>query len=417
MNEATNGTSRTNRRQYGIAFALTGLGGSNAFGAGFLQAALDCKVEPRIVTCTSGMIYWTWRYLEAKRAPPATRAGRLRREIEETIARAEPFPKPVDVLNNLWLTTAGVPGVFRWARGEYFTRFLTTPVFSLGAQFSDTLLDLFFPAQLLVPTRPQAAFDEMAKAFRESDTAVCFNSLVAETATEYLHVNGAARAMLDEEHRRMKRGKVDKEAPDVKDNIRWRSLPRTVEAEIDAPAIEDALWLTLYGAHSNVDRNGFANRLDGAYLRSIILSELTMVETVLMPRPIATQRAAFPSNYFENQDFQTELWWNASYAPQVAAIEFVNRLVKENKLPSQDEYRRVNLVPVEIDVDRGFFAYFREDLETFDRGYNEARSTFARLGLPSAATSGALGADRSALERAERGTVHGAQLERLAHLG
>lgn len=46
----------------GIAFALTGLGGSNAFGAGFLQAALDCEVTPKIITCTSGMIVWIQRY-------------------------------------------------------------------------------------------------------------------------------------------------------------------------------------------------------------------------------------------------------------------------------------------------------------------------------------------------------------------
>ena len=96
------------------------------------------------------MIYWTWRYLEASRAPAATRAGRLRREIEEAMGRAEPFPKAVDFLNNLSLMTAGVPGIFRWAREEYLARFLTTPLFSLGAQFSDALLDLFFPAQLLI---------------------------------------------------------------------------------------------------------------------------------------------------------------------------------------------------------------------------------------------------------------------------
>ena len=132
--------------------------------------------------------------------------------------------------------------------------------------------------------------------------------------------------------------------------------------------------------------------LDGAYLRSIILSELTMVDTVLMPRPIAIERAAYPSNYFESQDFQTELWWNASYAPQVAAIKFVNRLIEGGKLDKAD-FRRVNLVPVEIDVNRGLFLYFREDLETFDRGYNEACAAFSRLGLPSTHDSGASAKD------------------------
>ena len=378
MNESTNVSGEVSERVDDLAFALTGLGGSNAFGAGFLQAALDCGVEPRIVSCTSGMIYWTWRYLEARRAPAAARAGRLRREVEDSIALAEPFPRSVDILNNLWLMTAGVPGIFRWARPEYFHRFLTTPLLSLSVPLSEALTNLFLPAQLMVPLRPKSDFVEMAKAFNDSAIGVCFNSFQAETGMEYLHANKAARAMLEAEHDRMRRLKVAKESRRKDDKPRWRSLPTTVEIEIDELGVEDALWLTLYGAHSNVGCGGPANRLDGAYRRSVILSELTMVDTVLMPRPVAVQRAAFPSNVFESQDFQTELWWNASYAPQVAAIEFVNRLVEEKKLT---DFRTINLVPVEIDVDRGFFLYFREDLETFDRGYNEARAAFDRLGF------------------------------------
>ena len=382
MNEPMNVTSGANGGQYGVAFALTGLGGSNAFGAGFLQAALDCDVEPRIVSCTSGMIYWTWRYLEARRAPAAARAGRLRREVEDSLTTVEPFPKSGDILNNIWLMTAGVPGIFRWARPEYFARFWTAPLLSLSVPLSDALMNLFLPAQLLVPMRPESDFVEMAGAFNESSIGVCFNSFEAETGTEYLHANVAARAMLEEEDRRMKALRVADESRIENGKPRRRSLPATIKVEIDALGVEDAFWLTLYGPHSNVGRGGPANRLDGAYRRSIILSELTMVGTVLMPRPTAIQRAAFPSNYFESQDFQTELWWNASYTPQVAAIEFVNRLVGGGQL-DETEFRRINLVPVEIDVDRGFFLYFREDLETFDRGYNEARATFDRLGLTS----------------------------------
>ena len=36
-----------------MAFALAGLGGFNAHGAGFLQAARDNQVEPDLVTATS----------------------------------------------------------------------------------------------------------------------------------------------------------------------------------------------------------------------------------------------------------------------------------------------------------------------------------------------------------------------------
>ena len=37
-----------------LAFALAGLGGFNAHGAGFLQAARDNEMEPDLVTATSG---------------------------------------------------------------------------------------------------------------------------------------------------------------------------------------------------------------------------------------------------------------------------------------------------------------------------------------------------------------------------
>ncbi|MFL9829136.1 hypothetical protein, partial [Rhodoplanes sp. SY1] len=183
---------------------------------------------------------------------------------------------------------------------------------------------------------------------------------------------------------------------------RRRTLTRTMLAGITPQDLEDALWLTLYGAHSNVDRGGYANRLDGAYLRSVILSELTMVDTVLMPRPVATQRKDFPSNYCEAEDFKTELWWNASCGPQVEAIEFVNGLVRNGRLkPPQGsdevDFRIVRVVPIEIDVDRGYFSYFREDLATFDRGYNEACTAFDRLWGPVATATAVPAEPRAAV--------------------
>ena len=358
----------------GLAFALTGLGGSNAFGAGFLQAALDHKVEPGIITCTSGMIYWTWRYLEALRVPQEDRTGRLRREFGAAIAPAEVFPKSVDVLNDVNLLTRGVPGIFRWARPEYFARFLTAPFFSLSVPLSEALQNLFLPSQWLVPLRPKADFERMAKAFNDAAIGVCFNSFETESGVEYLHANGPARKMLAREEERMKKANVAKPSTFAENagKAPWRSLPEKVEADIDELAVEDALWLTLYGPHGNVERGAPANRIDGAYFRSVILSELTMVDAVLIPRPVSSARPAFPLNWFEAQDFQTELWWNASFAPQAAAIGFVNRLV-DNELLTSGGFKRVELVPIEIDVDRGFFLYFREDLETFDRGYNEAQ--------------------------------------------
>ena len=49
--------------QENVAFAMGGLAGNNAHGAGFLQAALDRGVKPMAISCTSGQILWVYRYL------------------------------------------------------------------------------------------------------------------------------------------------------------------------------------------------------------------------------------------------------------------------------------------------------------------------------------------------------------------
>lgn len=365
-----------------VAFALTGLGGSNAYGAGFLQAALDCKVRPEIITCTSGMLYWTWRYLETLKQSDAVQQGCLRREVKAQIKKAEPFPMSVDLLNTLNLMSSGVDGIFRWATPEYWQRWLKQPFFSLRAEFPKTLADMLYPTQLLTPTRSPKDFHAMADTFNESNQiGVCFNSLLAQTGTEYLHLNAKAKAMLEEKDADIAKFRQGNRARGAADQAEWRTLPKTIRSNIDAPAIEDALWLTMYGKHTHVAEGGLSDRIDGAYMRSIILRELTMVDRVMMPRPVSYELKEFPSNYFEGEDFKTELWWNASYAPQVAAIEFVNQLVLAKDVINKGnaKFKNVELIPVEIDVDRGYFCYFREDLDTFDRGYNIARSTFEKL--------------------------------------
>ena len=48
------------------AFALAGLGGFNAHGAGFLTAASECGVVPDLVTATSGQIVVLADWLRGK---------------------------------------------------------------------------------------------------------------------------------------------------------------------------------------------------------------------------------------------------------------------------------------------------------------------------------------------------------------
>ena len=49
-----------------VAFALGGLGGSNSHGVGFLAAAQEAKVNPALISCTSGQIHWVAAFLEKK---------------------------------------------------------------------------------------------------------------------------------------------------------------------------------------------------------------------------------------------------------------------------------------------------------------------------------------------------------------
>src|SRR4051794_17384227 len=95
-----------------VAFALGGLAGNNAHGAGFLYGAVGHDLEPRIIACTSGQIYWVYRYLRARQDGSDLR---------------EAFRGDVDQIHRLGnvnldfarLALLGKPGVFRPAYFEY----------------------------------------------------------------------------------------------------------------------------------------------------------------------------------------------------------------------------------------------------------------------------------------------------------
>src|SRR3974390_1066211 len=75
-----------------IGFALGGLGGFNAFGCGFLQAARQLTVTPDIITCTSGMIGWLAKWLDGEDLESLI----LKQYQEDTR-----FPPSLDWLNTL----------------------------------------------------------------------------------------------------------------------------------------------------------------------------------------------------------------------------------------------------------------------------------------------------------------------------
>ena len=143
-------------------------------------------------------------------------------------------------------------------------------------------------------------------------------------------------------------------------------LPSVKAEKITAEGVRDALWLSLYG----FERDGKPQeRIDGAYARQFILSELSATHVIYIPRP---QRYCWvgelPESFIEVQDLETELWFNGAYAQQLARIELVNRLMRNQHLkgPLEEQgFHEIDLVPIEIPVQRGFFNYFIEDTSVF----------------------------------------------------
>lgn len=321
----------------GIAFALGGLGGSNAHGAGFLQAARDAGVRPAMISCTSGTILWVAHYLAGDDLVAV-----MRRMAEESNL----LPAPWQDFNSVWLTATGLPGIFRPAWPEYWLRWFTPPAEPTPKALTDRML----PAQMWVPTRPPEFFGFVAQTLRASDVGVVFNSYNPQLAVEYLYINEALRQTLHVEYG---------------DSSDAGAVYRPITPE----AVEASLWLFGYGYGRNFEGEVL---VDGAYHRQFILSELCEGPRTSKPGVLYVVRpqnlrwlGSLPGNQFEQQDLQTELFFNASYVEQTSRIELINRLVRQGKL--KDGYREVSLQTLEIDLQRGFFEYFVEKQEVFDQ--------------------------------------------------
>jgi hypothetical protein len=93
------------------AFALAGLGGFNAHGAGFLAAASKCNVAPDLATATSGQIIVLADWLQHK-------------DLEKSLVVPELENNP---MAQLAIAFSGDPGVFRPAYLEMLERWLKPP--------------------------------------------------------------------------------------------------------------------------------------------------------------------------------------------------------------------------------------------------------------------------------------------------
>ncbi len=348
-----------------VAFAVGGLAGNNAHGAGFLQAALDAAVVPAFISCTSGQLFWVKQYLDARTAGPRPghtgKSGVLGEELKEFIQLVDPFhQRDLDLMKLAW---TGKSGVFRLAWPECVIDYWRNMLKGIDDAIQHWRHPFFtrqvmraLPGRSLVPQFPQSFFKEISGTFNDcKEIGIVFNSYDPGQGIEIVHVNPRARQLLG-----------------VEPGTRKKYRDRTIYKEITPGYVRDALWLYEYGFE------GDFSALDGCYYRQIILSELTHADAIFVARPLNTKWVHdLPTSYIETQDLKTEVGLNGIYAGEREKILTINKLRDENPA-LQEKYRHIELIEIElgVEIQRGFYDYIFEDMEVFEAAYAQAIQCF-----------------------------------------
>ena len=300
-----------------IAFALAGLGGFNAHGAGFLTAAGKLGITPDLVTATSGQIIVLGEWLRGT-------------DLETLLVDPN---RSSGVLGTVMTAFSGDRGIFRPAVSEYWQRWMTVP--KSWAELPARLL----PAEQYVPLRSKAYLGEIAALLEGAKFGVVFNAYDLDEGEGVLFGNAIAKTLLK----------------DVQ------------LLQITEEAIESALWLSLYGF------NGLPNgRMDGAYFRPCVIAELQDFDKVFAVRPLAQGWVGkTPQSWFDVQDWQTEMWFSAGYKAEVAEMKRINKLIEDGSLKDPD-YKKIELIEVCTNRPAGYFNFFTERPEVFKEAYDEA---------------------------------------------
>lgn len=337
-----------------VAFALGGLAGNNAHGAGFLQAALDHGVKPDLLSCTSGQLRWVYLYLCALQG-----AGSLREELAKDIAGLELFHQPDADLVHLALH--GRPGVFRLASYELaldtYKNMLTAFV-DMAHNWGRTFYFKEFlgtlPARTLVPQFEDTFFSKISDALVGSDIAILFNSYDPRQGIEYVHLNPEAQRRLG-----------------LSPGERKSYRPRTIYRDTTPQYVRDGLWLYQYGFGE-----GFTS-IDGAYYRQIILSELSDADRIYVARPINNKWVGeLPSSMLELEDMKTEITFNGTYHTERDRLLLVNKWIRAGVLDAE-AYHPIDLYELEIETQASFFDYIFEKMPTFTAAHELAARAFS----------------------------------------
>ncbi|UFZ07390.1 hypothetical protein LQG66_14220 [Bradyrhizobium ontarionense] len=343
-----------------VAFALAGLGGLNAHGAGFLDTARAWGVTPDLVTATSGQILVVSAWL---------RGLDLRHQLISSDRTADPAAQARTVM-------FGHPGVFRPAFAEALARFASWPDWR-DSPFN-VIADRLLPAQQYVPVRSEADFADAADTLNATPIGIVFNTYDPEAGAGYLYGNDAARALLPLEKsiRNTHVAKAQRSA--AKRDLRYASDVTAERAirPITAEAVKAALWLSLYGfAHLP------GGQMDGAYHRACIVSELHGFDRVFAVRPLANGwQGKAPQNWFEVQDWTYEMWFSVGYKAEVDALKRINDLIAAGVI-TDPKFKSVDLVEIQPETPAGYFNYFVERGEVYENAVVATELKFAELGL------------------------------------
>jgi hypothetical protein len=337
-----------------IAFALGGLAGNNAHGAGFLQAALEHNLRPCYISCTSGQILWVYRYLLSAHHKAESLADMLAKDIEDLA----PFHQPDADLVHMALR--GKPGVLRLASYEValdtYKNMLSAFVdmaHNWGRTFYLKSFLETLPARTLVPLFPEEFFSRISDVFNDSKTCLLFNSYEPRQGLEYVHLNDAARDALG-----LRPG----------DRKSYRS--RTIYKDTTPQYVRDGLWLYQYGFGDKF------SAIDGAYYRQIILSELSKATRIFIARPINKKwLGELPGNMLALEDMKTEIAFNGTYHAERDRILLVNKWIDDGKLDPAD-FHKIDLYELEIETQESFFDYVFERMDMFDAAREQASRAF-----------------------------------------
>lgn len=346
-----------------IAFALGGLAGNNAHGAGVLQAARVCQVKPCLISCTSGQIYWTYQYLLARKDLSLDLRGVLKENIEKVT------PTKNVNLDTAILALRGNPGAIGMDYTDYLQDFCRNSLESFMHIMTRGTKAFWleeganaFPARTMIQEYSKNFFKAISIEFNHSDIGIIFNSYNPVEGIEYVHLNPVARARLTEN---------TNEDHYARGQGRHAHRPRTVYQDITLDAVRDALWVYQYGFDHKE-----TSFLDGAYFRQIILNELTYANKIYVARPINHKWiGALPLNYPGMEDMKVEVNFNGTYQGERNQIKLVNKLIKDKAL-SDPKYHEIELEEIEIKHQRGYFGYMEESLDVFDDAYVKALELF-----------------------------------------